>query len=400
MELVSSPSLPNPTLISTANIVTPAAWSQTPTNRRFDYYNGVPPLPPLTTGRYRTGNTSLTHTPNPAPHNDNVVVGGTPIYVREWVTYNGVDYYADSLVGRVVQPATPVPTGYFARLDPDIPIPQQGSSSFPGVICANTITGNNNEVACGSIPDPGGLVWTDSQQRFWRGTSNDGYPILALAHEANDPEHAGAPRAEVHWWAPSASASLTSPNWYTGGGSTVLFPFNDAAPVELWVGWCVRFVDRLNSDANKLIFQCHQSGPTVNPFLGLLLAGSRLQLSQRYNANASPTQATNVVYQDSSYILPSANTWLSIVQRIRFGYSLGGSPSYEMWINSTKIYERTGTNGRCGYNQSNQRFMRISQYPFDGMPANSRRVQETRGFHALVGAYSEQFMRNLCEGGS
>ena len=84
LTLVSPPSLPNPTYISQSNVVTPAVWSQAVSDRTFSYYNGVsaPPASDDTTGFYRTGNTSLTHTPQPDPHPDSVSVNDT-IWVRE-----------------------------------------------------------------------------------------------------------------------------------------------------------------------------------------------------------------------------------------------------------------------------------------------------------------------------
>lgn len=394
LTMVSQPSLPVNTLISTANTVTPAVWSQTITNRRFDYFKGSLPTYPSTTGRYRAANTALTHTPQPAPHSDNISVGDT-IFVREMVDYGGVTYVADS-VGRVVQTATPTPQNTFGRLFPSLAFNAQGASSYPEIICEVGTVNDNRPIA--NVPESGGFIGHDGQPRIRKTTSSDGYPIIELRHNENDALFSSAQRTELDWWPPNGSALTSANGWYApGDGVGVEFPYDDAAPIEFWWAVCMRLPDRSSSDPTKLMMQLHQSGATTNPFFSIAQAGNSYSFSQRYNANASPTQATNVVYQDSSFSLPAADQWITFVGRFRLGHTLTGSPSVEWWMNGVKHYDRTGTDGRCGYNQSSTRFQRVGFYPFSGMLNDSTRNMEIRGEIILVGAYSEPFMRAQVE---
>lgn len=467
LTVVSSPAWPTNVYSATSNTITPTVWSDAGyTGRIFDYYKVGSATP------YRSANTSLTHTPQPAPHSDNVSVGDS-IYFIESVTFNGSVYQAVSntktvqaapatlvvttqtatvsvTAGQAVTAFTPVTytggvapvnasispalpsglsmsssgqitgtpstaqgattytvtftdsttptaqtdsdtfsltvqaaalTGVFALLEPANTFTSYGS--YPTAVCPNSatmassITSYTTSTAFSSISESTGILWHDGQPRL-RKTTSGGFSIFEFAHEAEDPTHFSGVRSEADFFASSG---------------TNVFPYGE----EFWQAMCFRLPDRAAGDPSKLIWQWHQSGSTVNPFFSLSQNGSNLQAQIRYNANTSPTQSTNVVFTSNIAAFPSVSSWITIVINAKCHHDLAQNPFMRIWMNGTSLIDRTGTDGRCGYNQTSTRFHRVGFYAWQGMTAGTRRLMEVRRMVAARGTYSEAQLRAYVE---
>lgn len=270
-------------------------------------------------------------------------------------------FWKDLTIGPTFKPIENI----FAELDPAFLNNSYTLNGQPSVIIPTTSRVTNVASTYSSVPQlqqisEAGEFWYDGEFRFTKRTSN-GFPVIALAHEADDPTYSGGERAEIDFFF-STPANRT-------------FPYQE----EFWDSAHINFPDRVSTDPSKVIWQWHQSGATVNPFFSLSITGNNLQVEIRYNDQASPTQATNVVFSQNIATLPAAGTPFVITINAKCSHLLADSPFIKIWLNETLILDRNGTNGRCGYNLSATRFHRWGFYAWQGLAAGTRREYEIRG---------------------